>query len=261
MFKFDDYDRNSRAFYFSWNPLRLSYEMYEFLKRPEIENYKNFFYLDSKGNITTGIGEMIPYTFKGKAEFMGFISHLYTDPACANQATIQQAEELWDELGNLKEQNEGNYQHHAASYYLKKQGKNALYLNKNAIREFTIKFINKKINDMVRMFPNIKHSPFSAQMGVLDVFYNVGAGKVHSEFHLFSQAVREYNWMAAGHHAHRKKMPDARYKAVMNLFMQAALEEFNYASVSGVCTVPYAQPSSQDILFHGAQWPEVCEHP
>jgi len=221
-------DINLRDTYFAWNPLSLAYEMYDFLKQPDIENSENFFYLDSNGKITFGIGEMIPNSAAGKKKFDGLQKYLYSDSSYSTPATHQQMNELWESLGKLQDENRGKYQHNNANFYLNKEGKKALYMDNNKIRELAMVAINKKIQDMIRMFPNIKYSPLSAQIGVLDLIYNVGAWKVRSQFHWFCQAVEEYDWAAAGIHSHRKHMPLARHIAVVRLFMKAALEERDF---------------------------------
>jgi hypothetical protein len=98
----------------------------------------------------------------------------------------------------------------------------------SSIKKLALKSINQKIKEMVDTFPMIKSSPFEAQMGVLDMFYNVGVGNIRAKFHHFSQAVSNFDWDLASIACHRKNVSKTRNNTIANFFMAAQCEEFYY---------------------------------
>lgn len=218
--------------------------MLSFLRDKSIEGEFTNFYLDSVGQVTVGIGHMIP----DKDKFLELSHYLHIKDNPKLPATEEQIEREWQRMQSLKVRYVGAYKYHTAGSYKKDA---IVEVDQERIVVETKKILLKMIAEMQHRYKTIIGAPYPAQKGLLDLVYNVGIPRL-KKFIQFNQAVANEDWKAAAEHCHRKGIGEYRNRCVREFFLQAAREVERgvpeseiIASTNQLSITPHQTPSAK----------------
>lgn len=169
------------------------------------EEFVGHLYLDTGGNVTVGYGHMVP-----TAAAMAALSMTKGGKPAAKQ----EKEAEWTEI---KKQAKG----YKASYY-KQFCK--LEMSEPDARALLKTDLEKSAADLLTRFPKLDDYPEEAQDALLDMMFNIGITKFNStSWPGLFKAVVAMDWKRAATESHRKPpIPEARNKAIADLFLEAA---------------------------------------
>jgi GH24 family phage-related lysozyme (muramidase) len=161
-------------------------------------------YLDTKGYVTVGIGNMIPSAEAAKK--LPFI-----DTKTGKPATPEQIEAAFAKVDGMPEgMNASKY-----------ASATTLRLDKAAIRELaTDRLRNEFLPSLRRLFPKFDSYPAAAQKALVDMVYNMGAGKL-AKFVNLRAACEAGDWTRAATESHRAGARDARNEWTHQMFLDA----------------------------------------
>jgi GH24 family phage-related lysozyme (muramidase) len=161
-------------------------------------------YLDTKGYVTVGIGNMIPSAEAAKK--LPFI-----DTKTGKPATPEQIEAAFAKVDGMPEgMNASKY-----------ASATTLRLDKAAIRELaTERLRNEFLPSLRRLFPKFDSYPEAAQKALVDMVYNMGAGKL-AKFVNLRAACEAGDWTRAATESHRAGARDARNEWTHQMFLDA----------------------------------------
>jgi GH24 family phage-related lysozyme (muramidase) len=160
-------------------------------------------YLDTLGNVTTGIGQMIPTV----ADALRYPFHKPSGEQAKNS-------DIEAEYTRVKQMQRGLL---ARAY----RTPDALLLSDDDIN---YSFKNTLINAAVELtvvFPDYPEYPDPAKVALLDMRYNLGITKLRNEFVNFCAAVRQRRWPVAAQECHRADQPAARNQWAAEQFFLA----------------------------------------
>jgi GH24 family phage-related lysozyme (muramidase) len=159
-----------------------------------------YFYLDTKGFVTVGFGQMIPNP--EEAAKLNMLS-------ATGVATEAEKRTEWS---TIKAQAPGMI---FTSY---KPFTRLTFAEADA-RTFLVNKLQSCIGELKAAFPNLDSYPPGPQDALLDMMYNMGAGEFSAAHwpHLFA-AVRAKDWAAAAAQCTRQGIGDDRNKATRALF-------------------------------------------
>lgn len=175
-----------------------------------------YMYLDTKGNVTIGIGTMLPDL--DAASKVNFLRNIDSKPASA--ADIQAA---WTKINK-----EPSGQKYAATYY---QGRTDLYITADEEERLVSDKLESIYKQMIGWFPNFETFPRPGRLALFDMAYNVG--DLTLKFPTLVKDVQRVNpktkkpepdWKAAGDQCHRVGISDQRNKDTLARFQAAALQ-------------------------------------
>lgn len=162
-------------------------------------------YLDTKGYVTVGVGQMVPTADAAKK--LGFENATTHDPA-----TPEEIEEDYDSVSN---QDPG----YRAAHY-KQFTKLALPLRE--IEALVAKRIQEFEAGLRREFPDYDSFPEAAQEGLFDMAYNLGLSGLTDKFPNFTAAARRQDWATCALECRRRGISDERNRKTRELFERAA---------------------------------------
>jgi GH24 family phage-related lysozyme (muramidase) len=174
-----------------------------FPKLKEFEGSIPFMYLDTTGNVTAGVGNMLPNV--AAAQALKFQNG--TNPAAA--ADIQA------DFDAVSAQTPGM----AAGFYKR--------FTKLTLPEVEIdNLLNSRVTDFLTQleaaFPDFAAYPEPACAAIFDMAYNLGLDKLKTEFPHCCMAIRGKNWATASAQCHRIGIPQSRNDWTAAQFQQAA---------------------------------------
>lgn len=164
-----------------------------------------FMYLDTRGNVTAGVGKLLSNAAAASA--LPFMKK--SDNTAATPAAIT-AE--WQSVHGLEAG-------HTPPYY---DPRTTLKLLQPAIDNQLRSDLQVVENQLKAQFGNYDNFPAKAQEGVVDMGFNLGVARLMREFPSFVAAVRAENWNTAANQCHRQGVSAERNDFVANLFRQAA---------------------------------------
>lgn len=186
-------------------------------------------YLDTKGNVTVGVGKMIPDADAAKS-----LQFRIDDQENGRYATSSEIENAFDKVkSDLSGQNEG------ANYFnpSKNDKFDKLYIDIDAQDNLFHEDLDRSKQELEKKFSEFDAFPKSAKAALLDMQFNMGDTKFQTETYndatktfkpawpkLFD-AVDRQDWKAAGDESHRKDVSEDRNAEIKNLFYQADEEE------------------------------------
>lgn len=162
-------------------------------------------YLDTVGLVTVGIGNMLP--LMQSAQALPFVRRASQERASAGDIATDYRSVSAAEKGRR-----------ASAYRALTQ----LDLPADEISALFNRRVDEFVVQLERIYPGYTSFPDGAQLGILDMVFNLGAGALAHKWPKFSAAVRAGDWSAASIASHRPKSHDARNKAVLDLFLSAA---------------------------------------
>jgi GH24 family phage-related lysozyme (muramidase) len=170
-------------------------------------------YLDTGGNVTVGVGEMLPNV--AAAQKLGFVRRLDATakpPVVAGAAT---GDEIKADYENVNKQIAGKI----ASYY--KQF-TKLDLPSSVIDSLLKTRVEQFTTELIASFPDFNSYPNAARAALFDMAYNLGTSKLTSQFPTFCKAVKDKNWAKAATECERGGIPADRNDWAKSQFEAAA---------------------------------------
>ena len=171
----------------------------------EFEGNVPYMYLDSRGNVTVGVGLMLPD--QATAIQLPFFDGSTLDPATDGQKSTD-----WN---NVKEMPTG----HTAPYY---QNATIVRLPQNTIDDLLVSTLNAFEQQLRTQFGQYPTFPTAAQEGLLDMIYTLGLGGLR-KFVKFCAAVVNQDWDTASGECFRNGVQPSRNAAIKQLFLNAAM--------------------------------------
>jgi GH24 family phage-related lysozyme (muramidase) len=191
------------------------------LKHTDVENYLPYMYRDREGNVTVGIGHLLPTA--SDAKNLNFFTRgpnvgamdldierafnrvknapmpLNTVPTAFQRLTNIRISEAYAETLELDDMDE-------FQRILRSKG----------------------------YFPEFETYPIAAKMAILDMAYTLGAKGLREGFPVFTSAVRRRNWKLAAQESHRKQPSAQRNQIVRDWLQQAAPKDLFF--IHPTCT-------------------------
>ena len=170
-------------------------------KLKEFEGVFSYMYLDTAGNVTVGVGKMLPNATE--AQKLGFVRRADASakpPVLPGPAT---ADEIKADFDNVKKQSVGKL----ATYY--KQF-TKLDLPDTVIDSLLKAEVTTFTTGLKASFPDFDSYPAEACAALFDMAYNLGITKLTSQFPTFVKAVKDKDWTTAAKECKRGGIGDAR---------------------------------------------------
>jgi GH24 family phage-related lysozyme (muramidase) len=172
----------------------------------EYEKKKDFMYVDSTGNVTTGIGFKL--ATESAAASYPFLT-LDDDPA-----TDEQKRAEW-RLINSHYSSTGN---HTADWY---EDFTTLYLADEFIDNKLVEIVGQSFTDLSARISGYGEFPSPVRIALQDIAYNVGAKGLVTKFPRLMTAINLRDWATAAQESHRSDPDDERNNYVRDLFLSA----------------------------------------
>ncbi|MEK7269827.1 MAG: hypothetical protein AAB215_02665 [Planctomycetota bacterium] len=178
------------------------------------EGRKEWPYLDTKGNVTTGVGHLVP---NAKA----FAGLGWVNKATGAPATPDELKAGWENLQAQKGQGKfGN--HFRAEWY---KGRSGLTLPNPTVNDIFVKDVRAHADGVRKILGAAKFdsAPQPAQEGILDMAYNMGPGYLtNGVWPKFTAAVKRGDWKTAADECRRPEVGASRNRWTRNKFLSAA---------------------------------------
>lgn len=161
-------------------------------------------YLDSLGNVTIGIGNMLS---EDEAVALPFIVEESGEEAAE--------EEIRAEYQRVR----GQESNRLASYYAPYC---RLVLPDHEIDRLLDEHIAQFVQGLMFDFKEYESYPLGARLGLLDMAFNLGNFGLVQKFPRFTQAAREQDWDTCSRECWRRQIQDSRNQEVKELFRSCA---------------------------------------
>lgn len=161
-------------------------------------------YLDTKGFVTVGVGELLASA--AKAETLAFV-----DPD--GESSAQDA--ILDEFNRVS----GLVPAKVAAFY---RSPTSPVLPHAAIDTLLMNHLNFFDAQLAARFPNYADFPDPAKLGLLDMIYNLGQVGLFQHFPHFMAVVDKQDWLGAAANCHRVGPSQARNDWTRQQFLAAA---------------------------------------
>ena len=176
------------------------------------EGRKSWMYLDHKGNVTVGLGHLLPHVEAAMA--LRFFERGTLTPASKAHvaAAYRKVKSRQDLMGK-----------HAEAF----KSFTHIYLSESEIDALFERDGAAFVDELRRAFPAFDSFPESAQLALLDMIYSLG-NTGFSEYVNLIAAVKFRNWALAAAESERNEgdeQYESRNEKVFKLFMQAAEQE------------------------------------
>ncbi|HEV8189463.1 MAG TPA: hypothetical protein VGP83_17040 [Pyrinomonadaceae bacterium] len=166
------------------------------------EGRVHWMYLDTRGNVTAGVGQMLP-------NIMSAVKLPFRRP----NAELAETDEIIADFGIVKALKPGMI---AAAYR-----RSASLLLDDATINITLRAtLAESAVELANLFPMFYTYPLAAKVGLLDMHFNLGATKLGHEYTGFCKAVNLQRWSIAAQQCHRKGISDARNDWARKQFSQ-----------------------------------------
>jgi len=187
------------------------------------------FYKDTKGNMTIGIGQMVPTVEKAKEMPL----YLFNRETPLRPATETEVESAYRQAKSLPH---GQGYTHRTFDPKKNPGMPNVRLRDEDQNDILFRTLHRSGQELADKFPRLESYPPPAQKALLDMQFNLGDGKFREKYidgdgieqrgwpNLFN-AVRNRRWGAAAKESHRKDVHEDRNRAVYNLFIESGEED------------------------------------
>ena len=168
----------------------------------EYENSKEFGYLDTKGNITTGVGKKVD------DEESFYNINWQKD---GRDATKDEKSQAYEKFQEMKRNNEYGQQY-GADYY---KNKTDLKIKQDDIDRYLNEHLEKNIKQLQKTFPEFEDFPQGLQEVLIDICYNTG--NVNSDkWPNLHKAIKERDLPSIQKNVHRKDVSEDRNKRIEN---------------------------------------------
>jgi GH24 family phage-related lysozyme (muramidase) len=181
------------------------------------EGVYTYMYEDTGGNVTVGVGFMLPSAAAAqKLPFVRRPNLVLRQPVLPGPAT---AAEIQTDFDNVDKQKYGKG--YAAGYY---RQFTKLDLPIDAINRLLDAKVRDFLLQIVASFPGYNSWPSSACAAVFDMAYNLGIQIFTTQFSQLCKAIRDKNWATAAAQCHRRNIPETRNAWTKTQFAKAASE-------------------------------------
>ena len=189
------------------------------LKRPEVENFVPYMYLDDGGNVTVGIGILLksaqaaislPFVKKGTNK-RPHPAHVEKD---YNRVKSAPAGMKWPRYEIFS----------------------SIVISEAEATSRTLTFINNIFVEINVVFPDFDTYPTKAKMGILDMFYSLGTTKILADWPLFRAAVKRRDWKTAARQSIRNNVSTERTQAVATWFEESVPNTTFF--IDSICSKP-----------------------
>jgi GH24 family phage-related lysozyme (muramidase) len=168
------------------------------------EGVVSHMYLDTVGKVTVGVGNMLP---DGRAaEALPFVDRVSSAPATA----AEKRADFEAVLRQPKARPAKLYKPHTK-----------LILPDDAIWQLLERRVEGFERQLVGIFPQFPSFPETAQLALLDMAFNLGAGALDARWPSLKQAALAQNWHAAELECNRSTSSRVRNNATRELFRKA----------------------------------------
>jgi len=166
----------------------------------------SYMYLDTKGNVTVGVGHLLP-----SADSAAQLPFVFKGSGISIPEEARKSE--WTTISALGFP-------HAASWY---DSYTTMELTSSDIDQLLSDDLERFQSELTNEFGDDYSSfPDSAKAGLLDMVFNLGLPKLKSSFPKFVAAVRTKTWKVCAAECHRTGIPESRNTEVEQLFSAAA---------------------------------------
>lgn len=209
---------------FSLSPNAVNEKVKDFIRPHEDE--VPYFYRDTKGNVTVGIGQMIPNEDKAKELPL----YRYEGKKVLRPAKDEEKVEAFQRVKNAKEPLNTNHKkfdprEENEFINLQLQRPDQEFLFENHLRQ--------NVKEIVKKFPDFETYPPSARKGIQDMQFNMGGNFNERGWDNFFSAARSRNWEKAAHESRRDlhkgdekaNEDDIRNQNTKRAFMDAIRED------------------------------------
>ncbi|ENU4075494.1 hypothetical protein LH668_23035 [Enterobacter kobei] len=169
------------------------------------EGARNNMYLDTANNVTVGIGRMLPNSQAGYN--LGFTKTHHIPRGHGDSEDV----EISASHGDIDSAFNATKEKRASNVHLSDQSMVADCVNQ----------LDKDRTTLRNMYTDFDHFPQPAKTALHDMLYNLGEGKLHSEFPNFNAAVNRKDWTRAATESHRTGIGDSRNKDTHDQFIAA----------------------------------------
>ncbi|EJN36322.1 hypothetical protein [Pseudomonas sp. GM80] len=180
---------------------------------PALKNHegeKDFMYVDSEGNVTTGVG----FLLRNEDAAAGYPFVDLDD----NPATEEQKRAEWRLISSKYDKDIK----HTADWY---EDFTELYLQGDFIDSKLQSLVVSDFSGLSRVFPGFGEFPSAARIAIHDMYYNLGASKLQQKFPSLMAAIARRDWSTAAVESHRTKIGEDRNDYVRDLFLVAATNQ------------------------------------
>ncbi len=189
----------------------------------EPEENVDHMYLDSKSNVTVGIGTFLPNAAAAAA--LAFRRNVTEDLASEDQKTTEY--DLLDAMTN-----DGNF---TAAHYAQFTN---LHLRWDEKKRLVGDHMREIFDALLGLFPYFGNYPQSVQIALWDMAYNLGVDGLSGKFPNFCLSIQDEDWATAALESHRTGIGEERNDHIRDLFLEAAdeaaaAEEGNSADSEG----------------------------
>lgn len=198
----------------------------ELLERTkELEGFKEYMYLDSRGNPTVGIGRLVSGSDEAK--------RLPFRIGYGEDYRYSTGTETEDGFKKIKDRPYGQGIK-ASEFEPKSAGLSNLYIVEADAKRMLKQDLDRAQEQLHKKFPDFQSFPRKAQHALIDMEFNLGTRKFETEVYdnkgilirnegwpkLF-KAVRKRDWIAAGDESHRQGPSEERNAKIKKLFYDA----------------------------------------
>lgn len=169
------------------------------------EGARNSMYVDTAGNVTVGIGHMLPNAAAGYN--LGFTKTHHISRGHGDSEDVEQTASHSDI--------------DAAFNAAKTHTYSNVHLSDQAMIADCVGIVERDRATLRNMYSDFDHFPQSAKTALHDMLYNLGEGKLKSEFPNFNAAVNRKDWPTAATESHRTGIGDSRNKDTHDQFTNA----------------------------------------
>lgn len=180
----------------------------EFRKMVQVsEGSIEYLYLDTKGNPTIGLGYLVS-NLTAALELPFYIKK--------TPEVVATPEQITTEFNDIKKAKYG--QKYSAKYY---RALTSLFLQSEKIESLFKDHVRTIVASIENHFNQFADYPLPAQLGVLDMVYNMGITGFLKKFPEMAKAIKKSNWQIASTECQRSDISDVRNDEVKKLFEQA----------------------------------------
>jgi GH24 family phage-related lysozyme (muramidase) len=178
----------------------------------EWEQDKEHLYKDSKGNVTIGMGRMIPS--EDNATTLNL--KIKDQNGMIRQASEEEARQAFKKVKNYPLSNA------EASHYDPKENPklDMVYIDPETSKVMAMTDLLYHADALRRNVPNFEKLDPDVQKAMLDMRYNMGGGNFNMvKWNKFFKAVDAQDWFTAAKESNRKDISDERNKAIYDLII------------------------------------------
>lgn len=166
-------------------------------------------YLDTKSNVTVGMGHLI--TSPVEAKLLPFVKR-----GSSKSASDDEVQEAFDKV-----KRKIDWRGFAYKYV----GLTAIELPRPVVTTFAFQDIDEALHQIGHSFPNFASYPLRAKHGLMDMVFNAGIIGVTRDFPVFSAAVGNRDWKTAAAESNRTTAAAVRNRTIRGWLLEALKEE------------------------------------